>query len=119
VRLIEPARRAGYASAAHPAAGGLALAPLYHLFGSEELSARAGAAEPLVPELYVALHPQDAARLGLGAAARVRVEIGATVFEAPLRLRDTLARGTLGVPVGLPSLPWLGDGEPRVSAGGS
>jgi NADH-quinone oxidoreductase subunit G len=119
VRLIEPASRAGYVPATQGAGGGLALAPLYHLFGSEELSARAAPAEPLVPELYVALHPEDAARLGLGAAARVRVEIGATVFEAPLQLRDTLAPGTLGVPVGLPALPWLGDGEPRVSAGGS
>ena len=104
VRLIEPAATAGYVPVAATAGGDLAVAPLYHLFGSEELSARAPVAAGNVPSPYVALHPREAARRGLAAGATVHVAVGAVRFAAPLALRETLAEGVIGIPAGLPGM---------------
>lgn len=102
VRLIETDASAGYATAHLPATQGWQVAPLYHLFGSEELSARAAVTQTLVPAPYVALHPDDARRSGLLAGQSVRVTVGDHVFSAALELRSTLAIGVIGVPAGLP-----------------
>ena len=45
--------------------------PLYHIFGSEELSAAAPAVAELAPAPYLALNPADAAAFGLEPKARV------------------------------------------------
>jgi len=106
VRLIEASATAGYAPATTAQTEGLVVAPLYHLFGSEELSARAPVAAGNVPAPYVALHPADAARLGLVAGATVCVTVGSVHFEAPLAVRDELAPGAIGIPAGLPGQPF-------------
>jgi len=107
VRLLEPGDTDGYAAPAAPARSDeLSIAPLAHIHGSEELSARAPAVQPLVPGAYLALHPADAARLGLAAGDRARFRAGDAVLEAPVQLREDLATGTLGVPGGLPEMPW-------------
>ncbi|HMV70577.1 MAG TPA: NADH-quinone oxidoreductase subunit NuoG [Pseudomonadales bacterium] len=118
VRLIETDASAGYATAHLPATQGWQLAPLYHLFGSEELSARAAVTQTLVPAPYVALHPDDARRSGLLAGQNVRVTVGNHVFSAALELRDTLAIGVIGVPAGLPDTgPVLAGSGARLEPG--
>jgi NADH-quinone oxidoreductase subunit G len=102
VRLIEASGKSGYAAVADAGGGGLAVAPLYHIFGSEELSARAPVTAGNVPAPYVALNPAEAARHGLAAGAVVRVGIGPVRIEARLALRDSLAEGVIGLPAGLP-----------------
>jgi len=102
VRLIEPAATAGYVPVSTDPGSDLAVAPLHHIFGSEELSARAPVTAQNVPAPYVALHPREAARRGLGAGATVRVSVGAVQFEAPLALRESLSEGVVGIPAGLP-----------------
>jgi NADH-quinone oxidoreductase subunit G len=123
VRLIEPGTGGVYRAAASGGAGestSFAVARLAHIFGSEELSARAPAVAGLVPEAYVALHPDDAARLGLPAGAIAQVTAGGSEFAAPVAIRPTLARGAVGVPAGLPSLPWFAlDAPATVRAGAS
>jgi NADH-quinone oxidoreductase subunit G len=108
VRLLGPGSAGHYASpeAATPDGGGLAIAPLAHIHGSEELSARAPAVVPLVPAPYLALNPADAAHLGLVEGAVARFQAGPMALEAPVRLIEGLAVGTLGLPVGLPGMPW-------------
>jgi NADH-quinone oxidoreductase subunit G len=120
VRLIEPAANGAYRPATPGGAGSstFAVARLAHIFGSEELSARAPAVAGLVPAAYVALHPDDAARLGLPAGAMAEVSAGGSEFAAPVVIRPTLARGAVGVPAGLPSLPWFAlDAAATVRAG--
>ncbi len=109
VRLIEPAATVAYAKpeAQARAAGTLAVAPLAHIFGSEELSARAPVMADNVPAPYIALNPQDADALGLVEATTVRVSIGNSHLEAPLLLRPALAVGVVGIPVGLPGAPFV------------
>ena len=104
IRLIEPAASAGYVPVASAAASDLAVAPLHHIFGSEELSARAPVTAQNVPAPYVALHPREARRRGLGAGVTVRVSVGAVQFEAPLALRESLSEGVIGIPAGLPGM---------------
>lgn len=113
VRLIEAARGAeiGYFSGV-PApfearAGRWLLVPLHHVFGSEELSVLARGVAELAEHPYLALHPADAAELGLRGGDEVHLHHDRGACRLPLRLRPGLRRGTAGLPVGLPGLtPW-------------
>jgi NADH-quinone oxidoreductase subunit G len=68
--------------------------PLYHIFGSEELSRTAPGIAHLAPEPYVALNPEDAAGLG------ERVELFGARF--PVTISAGMPRGLAGVPAGVP-----------------
>jgi NADH-quinone oxidoreductase subunit G len=74
--------------------------PLYHVFGSEELSLLAPPVAERVPPPYAALHPDAAAALGL--TDRVPLRLGEGLRVLPLRLDASLPRGVVGLPVGLP-----------------
>ncbi len=75
--------------------------PLYHLFGSEELSAQSQAIQARSTSAYVALNPADADRFGLRTGSGVTVQGNGVV---PLLLRDSIATGSVGISVGLPGL---------------
>lgn len=77
------------------------LTPIYHIFGSEELSSHANGISQLVPRPYVALRSEDASRLGVNAGERINVTVADSSFELEVALRDDLPRGTAGLPVGL------------------
>jgi NADH-quinone oxidoreductase subunit G len=84
--------------------------PLAHIFGSEELSARAAPLASLIPAAYVALHPADADLLEANENSTLEVSLrGETVF-LPLRHRSDLPRGTVGLAVGVPGSPWFASG---------
>ena len=85
--------------------GRLTVIPLHHVFGSEELSARAPAVAELVPAGYLALHPEDAAAARLEEGVQATLELPDGPVTLPLRLRDDLPRGVAGLPVGLPGVP--------------
>lgn len=102
VRLIEPGGAADGAPAAIPGPfaprpGEWLLAPLYHIFGSEELSARGPAIASLMPQPYVALNAEDAARLNVKAGQEVAV----AGLRLPVRIVPELPRGVAGLPVGV------------------
>jgi NADH-quinone oxidoreductase subunit G len=91
-----------------PPAESLRIVPLWHVHGSEELSALAEGPAQLAPSPYLALHPDDAAERDLaeGDTVRLNVRPGSTGDdgaspELRLRLIETLAPGTVGVPRGL------------------
>jgi NADH-quinone oxidoreductase subunit G len=95
VRLLESSDNLGYAPTA-AARNERTLVPLYHLFGSEELSARAAVTESRIPAPYVALNAADAASLGLSAGQSVSLRIGSEVLTLPLSIVD-IANNTVGV----------------------
>ncbi len=80
---------------------GFAMFPLYHLFGSEELTAKSDAIQARATAAYVALNPADAARLGLGASDGVQVQNNGAV---PYLVRNSVQPGTVGISVGLSGL---------------
>jgi NADH-quinone oxidoreductase subunit G len=77
------------------------LIPIFHIFGSEELSIQAHGISQLVPRPYIALHPVDASRLGVNAGEEIKVTGGDSSFELEVSLRSDLPRGVAGVPAGL------------------
>ena len=103
VRLVEPG--AGGApdfhevpQAFHPRPDEWLLAPMPHIFGSEELSRLAPGIAQLVPEPYIALNRTGAAVFGKEAEC-----LG---HRLPVRLAPELPDGIAGVPLGI--APFLG-----------
>lgn len=109
VRLLEAAGNAlpwfAVNAAFNPAAGTWQVAPLHHLFGSEENSARAKPIQERMPEPYVALARDEAARLGVNDGALLALRVNGQALRLPLQVRDDLAIGLVGLPVGLPGIP--------------
>jgi NADH-quinone oxidoreductase subunit G len=86
---------------AYPA--GWRVVPLYHVFGSEELSARSPPVMERIPAPYVALHPADISLLDQ--ADSVEIDWSGFPEVLPVRPDDTLVRGSIGIPAGLPGIP--------------
>lgn len=109
VRLLEAAGNPlpwfSVNAAFNPAAGTWQVAPLHHLFGSEENSARAKPIQKRMPEPYVALARDEAARLGVNDGALLALRVNGQALRLPLQVRDDLAVGLVGLPIGLPGIP--------------
>ncbi|MES2917917.1 MAG: NADH-quinone oxidoreductase subunit NuoG [Pseudomonadota bacterium] len=108
VRLLEGKGELGYFSqvpAAVVAGSELRVLPLYHLFGSEELSSRAAPVQGRIPAAYVALSAADAQRLGLADGGKASVKIGDALLELAVRVSATLPAGTAGLPAGVVAVP--------------
>jgi NADH-quinone oxidoreductase subunit G len=94
----------GIPSAFEPGDNRWLVVPLYHIFGSEELSAEAEGVSELAQEPYLALHPQDAVVLQAADCKELALVMGPIEYRLPVRLLPTLPRGVAGLPVGLPGL---------------
>jgi NADH-quinone oxidoreductase subunit G len=75
---------------------------LYHIFGSEELSALAPAIAQRIPDPYLALGQGDPLAVE---GAVVRLQIHSQRLQLPVRIVAGLPQRTAGLPVGLPDLP--------------
>jgi NADH-quinone oxidoreductase subunit G len=84
--------------------------PLAHIFGSDELSARAESLTKLIPTPYVALNPADADTLGADEDATLEVTLPGGSVRLPLLRRKDLPCGTVGLAVGVPGAPWFAAG---------
>jgi NADH-quinone oxidoreductase subunit G len=110
-RLVEPAatdRMSYFArvpAAFSPQDGEWLVVPLYHIFGSEELSLLAPGIAELAPEPYVALNPEDLQRLQVSEGQAVSLFVGEVEHRLPVRLEPSLPPGVAGLMAGLPGLP--------------
>ncbi len=115
VRIVSPNGAAprttpGAPAAFQPRRGERLLVPIYHVFGSEELSRHAPAVASLAPGPYLALTPEDAAAIGEDTA---EVSIGGERHRLPVRVSPDLPKGVAGVPAGIP--PFTGMSLPAWS----
>ncbi len=78
------------------------LLPIYHIFGSEELSVLSSGIAELMPEPYVLLHPDDAQALDVSDGDTLTVE--SVPHPLTVKLDQTLIKGIAGLPAGLPLL---------------
>jgi len=107
IRLIEPALKPDLQyysmvpAAFHPQLNEWLLIPIFHIFGSEELSRQAQGIAQLVAPSYVALNPVDASLSEVEAGEHIKLSIEGSVFEFEVRLRPDLPRGVAGLPAGL------------------
>ena len=74
--------------------------PLYHIFGSEELSIHTKGVAELTPKPYILLNEADTEGLG----DQVKVQINDRTVELELRKTTVLPKGAAGLPVGLPDM---------------
>jgi NADH-quinone oxidoreductase subunit G len=105
VRIFEPAAANGqFYFSAVPAAfqsreGEWLLVPMYHIFGSDELSLSAPGIVELAPKPYVALNTAD-----ITEGTEVQVSCAGGTFRLPVRIRPDLPPGVAGLSAGIPPL---------------
>jgi NADH-quinone oxidoreductase subunit G len=96
------------------------LIPLYHIFGTEELSSRAQAVAECSPVPYIALNAGDATGLGVNSGGMISLLLSDASYLLPVRITPSLPEGVAGVPPGivphlngslLPALARLRKGE--------
>lgn len=113
VRLIEPldSATARYFSQVPPAFeprdGQWLLVPCHHIFGSGELSVLSPGIAERSPGAYLALGPEDAARMSLSEGDAVQVRAGDREQMFPLKVVPGLPAGVAGMPVGLAGSEYL------------
>ena len=107
VRLIEPPQSGSglYFSAPQrpfqPRPDEWLLVPLYHVFGSEELSCQAPAVAQLAPKPYVAVSAVDAERLKVQEGAQIELNLAGKAQKLPVVVHPDLPQGIAGIPAGL------------------
>jgi NADH-quinone oxidoreductase subunit G len=79
--------------------------PLYHIFGSEELSSLSPPILERAPEPYLALSSAVAEKLGIGAGELVQIDVLGRSLRLPAHLMDSLPENAVGLPAGLPGIP--------------
>ncbi|WP_143310442.1 NADH-quinone oxidoreductase subunit NuoG [Chitinophaga vietnamensis] len=87
-----------------PLAGHLLLVPLYHIYGSEELSVHTPGVAERIPAPYIMLHSEDAKRFQVAAGHLLYFMDKGHQYALPVVINDTLQRGAAGIPVGLPQM---------------
>jgi NADH-quinone oxidoreductase subunit G len=78
--------------------------PAYHIFGSEELSARSPGIGERATALYAGLNPADAGDLNISAGQQIEIAVGGISRRLLARLVPSLPRGTAVLPSGFPGL---------------
>ena len=107
VRLVEPPAQPNddyfcdVPPGFHPREDEWLIVPLYHIFGSEELSLHSPGVKQLAPGAYLAMNKQDATRLKLRADEPVVVTIRGRSYQLPLKVRLGLPVGLTGIPAGI------------------
>ncbi|HEQ98317.1 MAG TPA: NADH-quinone oxidoreductase subunit NuoG [candidate division Zixibacteria bacterium] len=113
VRLIEPGDHAKpeyfktIPDAFKPRQDEFYFVPLYHIFGSEELSNEAEAVSELVPDAYLALNKRSAEKTGVSSRDKVKVSIKDGQISLPVKIMNSLPDNIAGIPVGLPGMNYF------------
>jgi NADH-quinone oxidoreductase subunit G len=84
-----------------PAGREMRVVPLWHCFGSEELSSVAGGTAELAQRPYVALAPETARQAGLSHGDEATVTAGEASRRLSVRVVPGMAPACAGIPMGL------------------
>ncbi|MGB3344463.1 MAG: NADH-quinone oxidoreductase subunit NuoG [Aequorivita sp.] len=75
--------------------------PLYHIYGSDELSAQSPAVKERISEAYIALNDGDASKNNIKEGDLLEVSIQGEKRRFPIELHKDIPPGILGLPKGL------------------
>ena len=84
--------------------GEVLVVPIYHIFGSEELSVHSPGIAGLCPAPYMALNPIDGRTDRSRDEQTMGISIAGREMRLPVRLDESLPPGVAGLPAGLPGL---------------
>ena len=73
--------------------------PVYHIFGSEELSVLSRGIAELAPGPYLGLNAEDAQRIGMKGGQEIEFTLCGQTRRLPVRLLP-------GLPTGVAAIPW-------------
>jgi NADH-quinone oxidoreductase subunit G len=91
----------------HRRADHLMIVPLHHIFGSEELSARAASVSQRCPEPYVMLNQDEATELNIQPNQLLSFEVDGQPYRLPAKLSPSMTKGMAGLPYELKGLPFV------------
>jgi NADH-quinone oxidoreductase subunit G len=106
VKLFQPAPASRPIAFQPPVATqGLQAIPLHELFGSDELSAQSPVMASRVAKAYLAVSPATAQQHKLKDGASAELKYNGASVSLPVRVREDLAPGCVGVPSGVAGVP--------------
>jgi NADH-quinone oxidoreductase subunit G len=112
VRLLEPMRYSelGYFTAVpeifQHLEDHLWVVPLYHIYGTEELSAQAPAVAERVVKPYVLISAWNAGELDLTEGQTLAFDIEGQPYELPVKISAVMKRNVIGMPYRLAGIPY-------------
>jgi NADH-quinone oxidoreductase subunit G len=112
-RLIEPAPGAEVSyfhdvpAACSPREGEWLIVPIYHIFGSEELSILSPGIAERSPQPYLALNPEDASGLRVNDGDEIELALDGSIHRLLVKLQPALPSGVAGLPAGMRELPGI------------
>ena len=96
----------GIPEAFRPMEDHLWVMPVYHIFGSEELSARSPSVAERIEAPYILVYLDDALNLQLQDGDLLTLHIGAHIYSLPVRITTEIPHGVAGVPYGFEGIPY-------------
>ena len=90
-----------------PKEGLFLVVPIYHVFGSDELSVLTPEVMERAPRPYIALSERDMAALRLSDGAAAVLTAGGSSFRLPVKAHPELPTGVAALPSGVPDAPVL------------
>jgi len=102
VRLIEPVadNLSWFTPIIKNIASNLEFVPIYHLFGSEENSAKTEEFRQLIPKVYISLNSDEANKLNAKNGDVLSVDLKDIKLYLPLKINEGLSNGVIGLPFG-------------------
>lgn len=81
--------------------------PVYQIFGSEELSAKASSLSERIKEPFLVMHSEDAGKIGVDENENIQVEIRNEKITLRVLFENSLPHNVAGVSVLLPDMPFI------------
>ena len=83
------------------------IAPVFQIFGSEELSSAASTLAKRIPEPFVYLNTNDLVDLDVKTGEFIRLEIDAVQLKIKVIIEESIGKGIAGCSVNLPGMPYI------------
>jgi NADH-quinone oxidoreductase subunit G len=113
IRLIEPKKESNYSYLKMSSPGveqhkdKWIIVPVYHIFGSEELSSLGAAIAQRISEPFIYLNEKDAEIIGVNEGESIGLEIANIKLVIKVKTEDSLQHGVAGLSVNLPGMNFI------------
>lgn len=114
IRLIEPQEKYEIhffdhiPAAFEPKTGEWLVVPVYHIFGSEELSSRGQAIGERIPAPAILINPEDADKYKITGKQKIKLTVAENTLEINVKIDGSIPRGITGLSYNLPGMAYLG-----------